>query len=358
MTDHTPGTEDTGSDDAETNAVSTERVDRLAAEHRAAGRPFASVTVVRREPPVSAEVGDRALVTPDGDLTGWIGGTACAQSVAVEEAIAALNRGEPTLVGLAPDPNDVDRPGLSAYPMTCHSGGVLELFVEPVTPAPRLVVVGETPVARALVRFAAETRYDVTTVVGSGSDADGGDGVTTVDGADAVVVASMGANDRAGLEAAISAGVPYIGLVASGTRWDELAGDVAASLDADVGAVTEAVSCPAGLDIGAKTAEEIAVSVLAELVSVRRRSNGVSLGGVAVDASTVGVADTDGDADGDATADATADAIDPVCGMAVPADEAAATVTHDGEVYHFCGQGCADAFEGDPEQYAEVVTGG
>ncbi|MFC3477681.1 XdhC family protein [Halobacterium litoreum] len=369
MTEDTSGGGETQNDAAAERAAaaSVERVDDLAADLRAAGDPFALVTVVRREPPVPANVGDRAVVTPDGDLVGWVGGAACAQSVAVKEALSAIESGEPRLVGLAPDPADVEREGLTAYPMTCHSGGTLELFVEPVVPTPRLVVVGESPIALALARLASETSFDVTVVA---ADADGefagADDVVAVDdpaladavaGAAAVVVASTGEYDTEGVAAALAAGAPYVGLVSSRKRRDAVAEEVADRLGTDAESVVDAVTTPAGLDIGAETPAEIAVSVLAELVAVRRGASDRT----ATDAIDVEVVDDlsdDEERDDAAQADEET-AVDPVCGMTVDVADAAATADHGGETYHFCGQGCADAFADDPERYLDgVVEGG
>lgn len=350
-----------------------EDVDALAAEFEREGRPFARVTVVRREPPVSANVGDSALVTPDGEVTGWVGGAACAQSIAVQEATAAIEDGEHRLVGLAPEPDDVDRPGLAAYPMTCHSGGTLELFVEPVVPTSRLLVVGASPVARSLARVAGEAGFAVTAV---GQDAE-----TTVDGAEetlaaadteavvaaaegvtAVVAASMGAYDVLGVEAGLRAGADYVGLVASDARRDDVAATVADRLSVDPDDVVGAVTTPAGVDVGAKTPGEMAVSLAAELVAVRRGADAAAVevadpSAVTVDreqgyAGDGGGGDTDGDDGGaDTEADKKRAAVDPVCGMDVVVGQAAASVEHGGERYHFCGQGCADAFADDPQSY-------
>ncbi|WP_435348486.1 XdhC family protein [Haloarchaeobius sp. HRN-SO-5] len=354
MPDHTTGAGDEGADDR-ADAASREQVDRLESDLRSDGRPFARVTVVRREAPVSATVGDRAVVTEDGDLYGWVGGASCAQSVAVDEALAALDRGEPTLVGLAPDPDDVARPGLTAYPMTCHSGGTIELFVEPVLPTPRLVVVGDSAIARTLARLAATVEYDVTVVTGPDTDpdVDGADEVLSVDdaeavsaaidGAAAVVVASVGAYDEAGLAVALDADVQYVGLVASPVRGRELLDDVATELGLDPDAVADAVTTPAGLDVGAETPEEIAVSILAELVAVRRDGGETA----AVEGGADARHDRDETSDDDAET-----AVDPVCGMDVTVGDAP-TMTLDGETFHFCGEGCAEAFRDDPERYRD-----
>lgn len=360
-------TDDTSTDEGDSDradAASPEKVEQVAAEFDAEGRPYARVTVVRREAPVSANVGDRALVTAEGEIVGWIGGAGCAQSVVTDVASEALETGEPALVGLAPDPEDVDRPGVEAYPMTCHSGGTLELFVEPVSPVPRLVVVGESPIASALARLAAELTYEVTVVADESDDtespgatldaADAESVAAAIEGAEYVVVASMGEYDELGVAAGLRAGASYVGLVASDERRDETATAVADRLDLDTETVLEAVTTPAGLEIGAQTAEEIGVSILAELVGLCRDVEG-PIAFEAADASGVG-----GRATGHRQSQADADtepsetAVDPVCGMDVTVGEAAATVEHHGETYHFCGQGCADAFGDDPERYLDT----
>ena len=370
-------------DPTERDATSPEKVDRLASEWREAGRSFAVVTVVRREPPVSVNVGDRALVTPDGELVGWVGGAACAQSVAVREAKRALRTGKSALLGLAPDPDTVARPGLDAFPMTCHSGGVLELFVEPVMPTPRLVVIGDSPMARALTRLASDMSYVVTVVADSDAAPRADETITPddegvverIEGAEAIVVATMGAFDESGIEIGLRAGVPYVGLVASRRRAKNLFEDVAERLGVDAEDVVDAVVVPAGLDLRAETPEEIALSILAELVAARRGatdrppvpSEGIETRTERDEAANDGEeANADADenegvdenedvgedegADADANAKNGETVIDPVCGMDVVTDEAA-TVDLDGETYYFCGQGCADAFEDDPERF-------
>lgn len=368
-----------------TGAGARDRVEEVAAEFEAAGRPYARATVVRREAPVSANVGDSALVTADGDLVGWVGGAECAQSVVLDRAMEALTDGDPVLVGLAPDPEEVNRPGVEAYPMTCHSGGTLEVFIEPVTPVPRLVVVGESPIASALAHLADEMGYGTAVVTapdssgpGAATDTTGetvgatdADGVAdAIDGAESVVVASMGEFDELGVAAGLLTGASYIGLVASDERRDELASAVADRHGLDERAVREAVTTPAGIDIGAQTPEEIAVSILAELIGRRRgvegpiaietadASGAVETTAASEEADPVpAVADAETASEHDHAGD-TETAVDPVCGMEVAVDEAAATVEASDETYHFCGQGCADAFEADPDRYREVATSG
>ncbi|WP_192918594.1 XdhC family protein [Salinigranum salinum] len=394
MTDDTETDHDGDGDGARADAASSATIDRLARQYVAENRPFARVTVVRREPPVSARVGDRAVVTADGDLTGWIGGVACAQSVAVREAREAIRSGESKLIGIAPDPATIDRPGLDAFPMTCHSQGTIELFVEPVTPLARLVIVGDSPISRALARLAATLSYDVTVVAPEGTEPieadrrlaateDAAALAEEIHGATWVVAASMGTTDDVAVEAALDAGVPYVGLVASRRRADELCRRVADRTGRPAEEVRAAVTSPAGVDIDARTPEEIGVSVLAELVAVRHAAgdrpvsragadghgdDSGDAGGIGDDAEKAGGdaeeagGDTreadDGSGEHDAV-DAESDtrepavAVDPVCGMDVTVGEAAATATHEGRTYHFCGEGCRDAFVDDPERFVE-----
>ncbi|MFC7070462.1 XdhC family protein [Halobaculum lipolyticum] len=347
-------------------------------ELAAAGEPYARVTVVRREPPVSANVGDRAVVTREGDLRGWIGGAACAQTTAVTEALAAIEDGQPRLIGIAPDPETVARPGLAAFPMTCHSEGVLELFVEPVNPRPELVICGGSPVARSLARLAGELAVDVVVVDPVGDPADLPDGVRLLTDTDPeavagavghaplVVVATMGSFDASGVAAGVLADARYVGLVASAKRAGEVVDTAAALIDRDPDDVAAAVTNPAGVDVAAYTPAEIAVSILADVVDHRRGRGDTPRAApdaVAGDESAV-EADDDADADADtgdttadaedARADAPAEAIDPVCGMTVDPSETAHSVAHDGETYYFCCGGCAESFRAEPAAYLDT----
>ncbi|MFC7205132.1 XdhC family protein [Haloferax namakaokahaiae] len=340
------------------------------------GDPYARATVVRREPPVSANVGDRAVVTADGDLFGWVGGASCAQSTVIREARAAIADGKPRLLGLAPDPEDVARPGLDAFPMTCHSEGTLEVFVEPVIPATQLLVVGDSPVARSLARLAPELDVTVTVVdpdgasdEQAGSDAttvlttlDPGDIAAEVGSGPFVVVASMGKYDARGVAAGVLADAPYIGLVASSVRATEVVERAAGLLDSDPETIRDAVTTPAGLDIDAHTGSEIAVSILAELIDVRASVGAVTASGSESARETESCC-SGGDHDNHHDAETTeaADAsdgphIDPVCGMTVE-PEGAPSVTHEGQTYYFCCQGCADSFSNDPDEYLDADEG-
>jgi xanthine dehydrogenase accessory factor len=228
---------------------------RRADELAAAREPFVAAIVVRAQRPSSVTAGDCGLIRADGSIEGFVGG-ACAETSVRLQALRALETGEPLVLRIVPgDEGGPSEEGAVTVQNPCLSGGALEIYLEPSLPAPRVAVVGETPVAHALA------------VVGSPLGFDVGAGLTDDDAA--VVVASHGRDEEEALEGALLAGVPYVGLVASRRRGAAVLGELRAR-----GAVTEddvaRVRTPAGLDIGARTAEEIALSILAEIVSVRR----------------------------------------------------------------------------------------
>jgi xanthine dehydrogenase accessory factor len=132
----------------------------LAAELVRNEEPFVLATVVRRQAASSARQGDGALITAAGVFHGWLGGS-CTQPTVVREALRAISDGAPRLIALSPEPAKDRRPGVLAFPMTCHSGGTVDIYLEPVLPPSRFLVLGVSPVARALVRVAAAMGFVV-----------------------------------------------------------------------------------------------------------------------------------------------------------------------------------------------------
>jgi xanthine dehydrogenase accessory factor len=298
--------------------VSRAEVERRAHELRVDRVPFVHARVVRAERPTSAKPGDEAVVFPDGTIEGFVGGS-CAESTVRAQALALLDSGGTLLLRITPEPDDAPTPeGALSVHNPCLSGGTLEIFLEPVVPAPLVIVAGDSPIAAAVAALAG----------GLGWEARAWDGQLPV-GAAAVVVATHGRDEEATLTAALRADVPYVGLVASRKRGEA----VLAALDVDEPARTR-VRTPAGLDIGARTPEEIALSVLAEIVAERRRPSGrpVALPAAAESGNPV-------------------EATDPVCGMAVAAVDASLHLDHDGTRFWFCGTGCLRAFAADPASY-------
>ncbi|HEY5183420.1 MAG TPA: XdhC family protein [Actinomycetes bacterium] len=297
----------------------TDVVAERAAALRAQRVPFVHARVVLAERPTSAKPGAEAVIFADGTIEGFVGGT-CAESTVRAQSLALLDSGEPLLLRICPEP-EAPQPGRLTVHNPCLSGGTLEIFLQPVIPAPLLVVVGETPIAAALAELAAALGYQV-------ERRDPRNGVDVVpEVAAAVVVASHGRDEEPVLAAALQAGTPYVGLVASRKRGEA----VLLSLDVDAAARTQ-VHTPAGLDIGARTPEEVALSILAEVVSERRRPSGRP---ITLDLEPVGPAT----------------AIDLICGMSVAMVDSSLHLDHEGTRYWFCGSGCLRAFAADPASY-------
>jgi xanthine dehydrogenase accessory factor len=298
---------------------------------------FALVSVVRREPPSSARVGDTALVTADGAYHGWVGG-GCTRSTVLREALRAIADGQPRLLSLSPEPGDALRAGVVALPMTCDSGGTVEIYVEPVLPAARLLLFGNSPTVRVLARIGRAMGYRVE-VVDPAADAESfpeADRVSAALGPDEiprgahVLVATMGEDDLDAIEAVLPRAPAYLGVIASPKRFAVLRDSLSAR-----GVPREAlaaIAAPAGLDIGARSPEEIAVSIMAQIVERRRRGAG--------------------DAPAKASAvEAPREAVDPVCGMSVTVAGARHTAEVGGTAYYFCCAGCRTGFLADPARY-------
>jgi xanthine dehydrogenase accessory factor len=222
---------------------------------RAERLPYVQATVVRAARPASVQVGATATVLGDGTIDGFVGGH-CAEPSVRLHALRALETGEPLLLRIEPgDGESEPTDGAITVHNPCISGGALEIFLEPRLPPLRVHVLGDTPIARALAELGRGMGYDVVPVA-SGEVAPEPDDA-------AVIVASHGRDEEQALEAALEAGVAYIGLVASPKR----GAAVLAALDAPD---RERVHTPAGLDIGARTPQEIALSILAQLVETGR----------------------------------------------------------------------------------------
>jgi xanthine dehydrogenase accessory factor len=313
----------------------------FAAELARQGEAFVLATVVRREAPSSARVGDTAVVTQGGAFHGWVGGS-CTQPTVVREALRALADRVPRLIALSPNAAEDRRPGVDAFPMTCHSGGSVDIYIQPVLPAPRLIVFGASPVGQALVRLGKAMGYSVDAVdpgadrasfpeadrvVTQAGKMDGGGGAFVC-----AVVATMGHWDEEALAAALALAPrpAYLGIVASRTRF--------AQIRATLGNMSDSladVRNPAGLDLGAQLPEEIALSVFAEIVQVRCAQRPTAAA----------------PAEARATAPIT-EALDPICGMTVSVATARHTAEFDGRTFYFCCGGCRAQFLKEPARYA------
>lgn len=313
-----------------------------AASLRKDDKPFVLATVIRIEKPTSSKPGAKAIITPDGMLTGWVGGS-CAEPTVKKEARKALETGEPRLIRLCP-PEARGKAlveGMIEVELTCISGGTLEIYLEPYMPAPHLVVIGHHLITPALARQARLLGYKVTVMSLEKVSEPLTEADVVMDSLDfssvasnpntAVVVCSHGNYDEIALIEALKRDIPYVALVASKKRFEAVRQYLA---DSDLTAEQIArLKCPAGLDLGAVTQEEIALSILAEIVQVRRsHPQGWKL-------------------PENESAPAPAEARDPVCNMMVEIATARYVSEHDGQKYYFCSAGCQRSFDKNPHKY-------
>jgi xanthine dehydrogenase accessory factor len=306
--------------------------------------PFCLAIVTRVQAPTSGKPGFKAIVRPDGSVVGWVGGS-CSRHALVSEARAALEEGEPRLLRL--------RPGTEACPprangvvdrvMECQSGGAMDIYIEPHGPPPQLIVVGDTPVAESLTALGRllgfrvvaagvgldPSRFpDADEIVGNLPDLS-----EKVDAATYAVVATMAQYDGMALEILLRSPAEYVGLVASRRRAETLREDLRAHGVSEE--ALERIRNPAGINVGARTPEEIAVSVAAEIVEVRRKSPR-----------------TPPSTEAAPTAPATV-ATDPVCHMEVDPVTTLLRSTHGDTTYYFCSEGCLRRFEATPDAFLQ-----
>jgi xanthine dehydrogenase accessory factor len=327
-------------------------------ELRANDEPFAVATVVRCERPTSGKPGDKAIIFRDGTLTGWIGG-GCAQPIVIKEALQSLKDGNPRLVRVSPTVGAEPTDGITGYTMMCHSGGTLDIFIEPILTRPHLLIFGRSPVAQTLAKLAKVVAYRVSAFapeasrnqfVGVDSFAESfQDAVVKISSSanetqarhTAIVVATQGEDDEGALEQALRIEAPYIAFVASKKKWEAVSeylrerGFSAQQLNA--------VKVPAGLDIGAASPEEIGVSILAEIIQVRQSAKEIAKEQNVAAPEVAGVA---------------IEAKDPICGMMVNVTTAKYVSQFDGQRFYFCCAHCKSTFDKDPSRYVSVESTG
>lgn len=275
--------------------------------------PFVHARVVLAERPTSAKPGDEALVLADGTIEGFVGGQ-CAESTVRSQGLSLLASGDSMLLRIAPNP-EADQPGKTTVHNPCLSGGTLEIFLEPVLPTPLVGVLGDSPIARAMVVVGTSLGYEVRLL----------DEVDLAS-ADAVIAASHGKGEEDALVAAVRAGVPYVGLIASPKR----GGAVVGSLEL-TDSERALIHTPAGLNIGARTPAEIALTVFAQIIAERPSAPRPASPAAAITMLVTG--------------------IDPVCGMTVTDAPDALAAEIAGERVLFCCPGCRREFLKSPEKY-------
>ena len=298
---------------------------------------FAIAVVVRYEAPISGKPGNKAIIFADGKIWGWIGG-GCAQPVVVKEALKALRDGQPRLIRISP--SSPPEQGIVDYTMTCHSGGTLDIYIEPVLPKPHILILGRSPVAVALARLGKAINYAVSVAALEADrerfpdcdlvQADLDLSPIKITPQTFVVVSTQGQHDEEALENALCSEASYVAFVASKVKAAKIL-DYLKERGLSSTRLGQ-LKAPAGLDIHASSPEEIAVSILAEIIQENRsakekqkREVELAVGGQ--------------------------EAKDPICGMAVDIGKARHKSEFRGNAFYFCGAGCKQKFDKQPEQY-------
>ena len=301
------------------------------------GESFAVATVVRFEAPISGKPGDKAIIFADGEVWGWIGG-GCAKPAVVKEALKAIQDGRPRLVRISPSSSEAE--GIVAYNMTCHSGGTLDVYIEPVLPKPHILIMGRSPVGQTLARLGKVIHYTVSVAAPDANqqsypEADRVRADLTLRELNIgpqtfIVVSTQGECDEEALENALRTNASYVAFVASKTK----AAMVLQYLS-ERGISAERlrqVKAPAGINIGAASPEEIGVSILAEIVQINRSRVANQ------HAPTMVFAEK-------------REAKDPICGMMVETRAAKYKSEFEGRSFYFCCAGCKQEFDIQPNKY-------
>jgi len=304
------------------------------------GESFATATVVRYEAPISGKPGDKAIIFADGEVWGWIGG-GCAKPVVVKEALLALKDGRPRLVRISPTSSEEE--GIVAYNMTCHSGGTLDVYIEPVLPKPHILIMGRSPAGQTLAKLAKAINYTVSVAAPETNE----ENYPEVDRVQAnfnltdlnvsphtfIVVSTQGECDEEALENALRTDATYVAFIASKVKATKVLQYLA---ERGVGAERlSQVKAPAGMNIGARSPAEIAVSILAEIVQLSRAK------AISWQTRTTPAAEQ-------------REAKDPVCGMTVYINTAIHKSEYDGKAFYFCCAGCKGKFDKQPDLYARI----
>ena len=301
------------------------------------GESFAVATVVRFEAPISGKPGDKAIIFADGEVWGWIGG-GCAKPAVVKEALKAIQDGRPRLVRISPSSSEAE--GIVAYNMTCHSGGTLDVYIEPVLPKPHILIMGRSPVGQTLARLGKVIHYTVSVAAPDANqqsypEADRVRADLTLRELNIgpqtfIVVSTQGECDEEALENALRTNASYVAFVASKTKAAmvlQYLGERGISAER-----LRQVKAPAGINIGAASPEEIAVSILAEIVQINRSRAANQ------HAPTMVFAEK-------------REAKDPICGMMVETRAAKYKSEFEGRSFYFCCAGCKQEFDIQPNKY-------
>ncbi len=313
--------------------------------HKKNNLPFALAMVVRREAPSSGKVGDKAVINNHGEIIGWVGG-GCVKGILIKEAEDALRTGKARLVKIGKSISPLNQEGVMEYKMTCQSEGTVEVFIEPVLPQLHLIVIGKSAIAKALVQLGVSLGYRIT---GVAHDANlqtfekVDELITQVNltnikttAASFIVVATQGEGDETALQEALKKDFAYLGFVASKKKMVSIKKYLQDSgmEENKINSITS----PAGIDINAKQPEEVAISILAQMIQVQNGSDF---------SNTFKYFDKVKE-DGSKAPDYY---INPVCGVPVDKNNPKHVVAYKNEKIYFCCDGCKVKFDAEPEKY-------
>jgi len=309
--------------------------------------PFATAYIVRRKSPSSGKPGDKAVITEEGQIFGWIGG-GCTRGIVLKEALLSLQDRKPRLVIISPDAQESINGSTKVYNMTCQSGGEVEVYIEPILPMPQLLIFGSSHIAMALAKIGKSMDYQVQVVMSSVDSSlfPTADQIFPLSDFSSemafsepyVVVCTQGEGDAVALAKALSLGTNYLSFVASRKKANSVYRELR-TLGVEFDQL-RIIKTPAGLDIGAKTPEEVAISILAEIIQDFRQPKEESAQASSNGQQEMVIKNEDY-------------YINPVCNIPVLKASAKHVLEHEGEKVYFCCDGCKVSFEQAPEKYVQ-----
>jgi len=314
-------------------------------EFKNSAEAYAIAIIVRRKIPSSGKPGDKAIITADGHIHGWIGG-GCTRGIVLKEALLSIKERKPRFVSISPSKIEGADENTKVYAMTCQSGGEVELYIEPVLPKPQLVIFGTSHIAKSLAKVAKAIDYQVDVVMSSADknvfpEVDNVIGIKDLDSNQIkssayIVVCTQGEGDAEALQKALAIGSSYLSFVASRKKANAIYREVrgmGASFDQ-----LKTIKTPAGLDIGAKMPDEVAISILAEIIKHYRAADEL--------------VQANEEDKGEIILKNEDFYINPVCNIPVQKSTAKHVINYKEKDYYFCCDGCKVSFEKEPDKYA------
>ena len=316
-------------------------------EFKSSGEAYALAIIVRRKIPSSGKPGDKAIITADGHIHGWIGG-GCTRGIVLKEALLSIKERKPRFVSISPNKTAGTDEHTKIYAMTCQSGGEVEVYIEPVLPQPQLVIFGTSHIAKSLAKVAKAIDYRVDVVMSSADknvfpEVDSVIGIKDLDinqftSSAYIVVCTQGEGDAEALQKALSIGSSYLSFVASRKKANAIFTEVR-EMGANFDQLKK-IKTPAGLDIGAKIPDEVAISIIAEIIKDYREGT-EQVQSKEKDNEEIILKNEDF-------------FMNPVCNIPVQKSTAKHVIKYKKKDYYFCCDGCKVSFEKEPAKYALV----